>query len=214
MRDTEARRTSSSRSGIGPSDTGFGKPIGVQSTCINPNHIVVRQDGHIKCERGLRGGVLGDNCGLGKTVVMLVAIALMAARVEGPYKPTLWLAPAQTMEVGVSEVKQRFQGIITLKLYHRRKKETSDPARKDMIIEPDQLGDYLENLDPTDPATARIVIMTTYNTLLRRTLVHSGKSKSKHPLVTAVAFTAVTSTPLYYPSLKTHWSPRYSWAVV
>lgn len=88
----------------------------------------------------LRGAVLANSCGLGKTVQTLALISL-SPTVNGrksPFKPTLITVPALIIEIWHAERVARFKSTITFVIFYRskKKKETSDPLRRDVTVDP------------------------------------------------------------------------------
>ncbi|KAG2417383.1 hypothetical protein HFD88_008602 [Aspergillus terreus] len=67
----------------------------------------------------------------------------------------------EPLEVCIEEISTKFHGVLTLRLFHGAKEHTGNPARKAAII--NNRADLMEELcplDPTDPASARVVVVS------------------------------------------------------
>ena len=120
----------------------------------------------------LGGGILGDDCGLGKTLTALTLVYMSPKVRAGPkkFRPTLVACPASVINVWVTEYIKRFSTGLRLYIVHGSKAQTSDPRRKDLTVDPSAFADLLDSFDETDILTARTVILTAYGTWAKRSL--------------------------------------------
>lgn len=114
-------------------------------------------------------GLIADDRGLGKTLQELGFIYIAANRMKAPYRPTLVIAPCAILDVWESEARRFFDGKLTFRMYYRSKIQGSDPYRKDITVDENNLGPYLASLDRNDVETARTIILTSYSTWSGRT---------------------------------------------
>lgn len=139
----------------------------------------------------LRGGINASDCGTGKTVTCLGLIEHSArlqaeAMIEGEsvFRPTLVACPSQLIDVWYDDWNKFFNGPdrLVLKQFYGSEATITNPARKATLLgtRVKHLIEYLQGLDPTDPATARIVIVTAYSTWHKRTLM--GEEVSPDPM--------------------------------
>ncbi|KAF7917809.1 hypothetical protein EAE99_009185 [Botrytis elliptica] len=135
----------------------------------------------------IRGGIVANECGLGKTLEIYGLIheqsltAIKQHRESGPqvgvekkkYKPTLVLVPSAVIGVHVKE-SDLFQSELQVYLYYGSE-STVPYNRKDRLIQRNTskgkngLQAFLQNLDFNDPETTRVVILSTYTTFASRT---------------------------------------------
>ena len=125
-----------------------------------------------------RSGILNDECGLGKTIQSLAMIALAATKASAPFKPTLVLAPSTLMDVWLREHNTNFYNELELLFWYGTVGPggMTDPIRKRYHVSPDGIKDKLAKLDPNNPKTARVVLLSSYSTWHRRTLTSPGRS--------------------------------------
>ncbi|KAI9370901.1 hypothetical protein BJX61DRAFT_544160 [Aspergillus egyptiacus] len=120
------------------------------------------------------GGILGDNCGLGKTVQALSLILLAAEQPAPPetlFRPTLVLCQSVLIDTWLSEYYKYFGDVLELWLFHGSSAHTSDFRRKNIIVDStEELRAKVKALDPKDTKTAKVVILSTYATWSTRTL--------------------------------------------
>ncbi|KLJ05698.1 hypothetical protein EMPG_10852 [Blastomyces silverae] len=136
----------------------------------------------LSCElREIGGGGLGDGCGLGKTIQMFTAIH-MAPKFRKITKPTLILCPANIIHVWLSEWRHFFVNSIHLKLYHRTREAMSDPTKKDITINPEEMASFLNKLKATPEIAGRTVIISSYATWSQCTQIDvpDVESSSRH----------------------------------
>ncbi|KAL4982726.1 P-loop containing nucleoside triphosphate hydrolase protein [Aspergillus falconensis] len=132
-------------------------------------------------ERGpIKGGILADDCGLGKT---RQGCGLVWARTrtressDARFKPTLVVAPGGVLPVWIRELRITWGGQLTFRIYYRSRAATTDLAIKALTLEPDELAPYVKGLDARDPATAKTLILTSYETWSIRTTKEANSSE-------------------------------------
>ncbi|KAF7921711.1 uncharacterized protein EAE98_008558 [Botrytis deweyae] len=117
----------------------------------------------------IRGGIVANECGLGKTLEIYGLIheqsltAIKQHRESGPqvgvkkkkYKPTLVLVPSAVIGVHLKD-SDLFQSELQVYLYYGSERKNGLQA-------------FLQDLDFNDPETTRIVILSTYTTFTSRT---------------------------------------------
>ncbi|KLJ13692.1 hypothetical protein EMPG_11384 [Blastomyces silverae] len=132
-------------------------------------------------KKNIGGGGLVDGCGLGKTIQMLMAI-YMAVTISEITKPILILCPANIIHVWVAEWRCFFSGALHLKIYHRTRDNIGDLIKKDLIIDPDEMASFLDELRNTPAIAAKMVIVSSYATWSQRTQmeVSDVPSSSRH----------------------------------
>jgi SNF2 family DNA or RNA helicase len=122
----------------------------------------------------IRGGIVADACGMGKTPTALTLIFLDAKRrSEDPnavFRPNLIVVPSMIFYVWFDEIKSRFGDAIELNLFYGWKEILpefeSDPKFLLGVDEReiDRLARAVAALDPKRPHAAFTVFLTTYNT--------------------------------------------------
>ncbi|KAL4958616.1 uncharacterized protein BDV14DRAFT_206514, partial [Aspergillus stella-maris] len=121
----------------------------------------------------VRGGMIADACGLGKTTQMLAYLAMVTrdlTKDAAPFQPTLVLCPPAVIDTWYDEWAKRFKEIFTLRLFHGSRKHTSNVRRQELIIdEVTELQQWMGALDATDPRTARTIVLSSYQTWSKRT---------------------------------------------
>ncbi|KAL2801512.1 P-loop containing nucleoside triphosphate hydrolase protein, partial [Aspergillus granulosus] len=127
----------------------------------------------------IHGGILADDCGLGKTLQALTLIWSRAGRKRsetGRWGPTLIIAPTTVIPVWIREATHRFGDDLTLKLFYWSSEHATDKTVKNLTINDRDLILFLEKLDWKDPQTSRTIVLTSYETWSARTIVEAGKS--------------------------------------
>jgi hypothetical protein len=132
-------------------------------------------------ENPLRGGILADGCGLGKTLTSLCLVHYSIERSvkknpQADFGATLIVVPAKVILQWVSQIEQYFGGLFKIWIFWGTSEHISNPRRKGRTISStDELLEKLENLDEKDPQTAYNIVVTTYDTMRQRTIkeVHS-----------------------------------------
>lgn len=129
----------------------------------------------------LRGCLLADDCGTGKTIIMLTVILEGARRAlreqasgsTGPWRPTLIITPPHVVDVWVDEVQRFFKSELDVWRYYETKDKVTNKGMKARTLPrtAGQLVGWLdENCPPDDPHSAAIVVVTAYDTWMARTL--------------------------------------------
>lgn len=140
----------------------------------------------------IRGGIIADDCGTGKTIIMLTTILHSArrARVQasqggtGPWKPTIVIAPPHVVDVWIEEVVRFFSSELTIWRFYETKDRVTNSTMKDRTLPSTttRLLEWLDNNCPSDdPQTCSKIIVSAYDTFMIRTLEEkpSGKTKGK-----------------------------------
>lgn len=146
----------------------------------------------------VKGGILADDCGLGKTITALALILCAANRaahraVQNPpqpaFQPTLILCPAILLPTWLDELDAHFHGALHVLLFHGSSKHSGSVQKKAITVDTlDELQRRLAELDPNDPATARTVVLSTYGTWsLRTTTVLAAPAEPTNPDVSDLA---------------------------
>jgi SNF2 family DNA or RNA helicase len=125
----------------------------------------------------LRGGLLTDACGLGKTLTALTLIWLANEQkrsepdaTRSAFAPSLILVPNALVDTWVTEIERHFGDALRLILFFGQSSRTGAGRRKDQTVS--KLADLqskLAGLDPKDPTTGATVIISSYQTWARRT---------------------------------------------
>lgn len=127
------------------------------------------------------GGIIADDCGLGKTALALSHIYLswkeQVRLSEQPgstveFRPTLILCPATVVNVWHSEWDAHFSSKLDYLQYYGHKQQY-DATREPYIL-PSNTRDLIEMLTkdypPNKPRSGKLIIVTSYTTWYRRTL--------------------------------------------
>ncbi|GLI77524.1 hypothetical protein PoHVEF18_005814 [Penicillium ochrochloron] len=122
----------------------------------------------------IRGGIVADACGTGKTLMALTLIFLDAKRrSEDPnavFRPNLIVVPSMIFHVWFKEIESRFGDAIELHLFYGWKEILPNfKSQPNFLLNYeeiwlDKLAKAVEALDPKNPHTAFTVFLTTYNT--------------------------------------------------
>jgi SNF2 family DNA or RNA helicase len=118
----------------------------------------------------IQGGIVADDCRLGKTIQTLAHVWFASHRQEPPYRPTLIVVPPNLIDTWLDEFRRHFVNLLTLLLYQGVTSGTPDERRKDYMVEGPNLQARLAALSRTDPETSRTVVLTSYTTWAMRTL--------------------------------------------
>lgn len=125
----------------------------------------------------LHGCLLTDDMGLGKTLtaLILVHLSLSLDLLQHPpaaacFKPTLIACPSSAFGTWKAELAKFFP--------HATRKYFMGSSNKGSVIERSHvlskrsadLRAYVKGLDPHNPETARVIVLTTYMTWLKRTI--------------------------------------------
>ncbi|PNP51939.1 hypothetical protein THARTR1_07148 [Trichoderma harzianum] len=128
--------------------------------------------------------LLSNEMGLGKTKVFAATIECYARELEriysagsgkpdGIFFPTLIVNPVSTIHQTHRELKTNFPGLTVL-LYYTTK-SMSKRFNGAHIIDKSEFEARMRNLSPTDPNSARTMVVTTYSTLYNREVMRSEK---------------------------------------
>lgn len=139
--------------------------------------------------QGLGGGILGDACGLGKTLTALSLILFSArkAQIEGgegiQHRPNLVVAPSGVIDVWIQEIDRYFGVQLTLLIFYGSPATTDHFRHKDRVAKDiDSLHERIERLDPKNVRTALTVVVSSYTTWFWRTTrpVPSSRPAESH----------------------------------
>jgi hypothetical protein len=128
-----------------------------------------------------KGGILADDCGLRKTVACL-SLVVKATQVATTFRPTLILAPSHVLMGWVDEIHRSFTDLLNLHFYYSSKGAggITDMKIKRYIVSTAELQAVLSKLDPTDPSTGQIVVLSSYNTWKQRTAARYSSREPDH----------------------------------
>ena len=128
-----------------------------------------------------RGALCGYDTGLGKTVIASALIMLTVRKRElegesapkGPavrYRPTLVVFPPMATQTWKTELPKLFPEL-KVYLYIGAKDQGLVTEHLTVLPKPvNDLVDFIRKLDPLNPDTGRVVILSTFNTFARRTM--------------------------------------------
>lgn len=140
----------------------------------------------------IRGSIIADDCGTGKTVIMLTtilegarrAVRDAAAGAPGPWKPTLIIAPPHVVDVWVEEVTRFFASELEIWRFYESKDKVTNHSMRDRTL-PHTAVRLLEWLDghcpEDDPTTCSKIIVTAYDTLMTRALHEEPRKEPGKP---------------------------------
>ncbi|OJD15815.1 hypothetical protein AJ78_03957 [Emergomyces pasteurianus Ep9510] len=116
------------------------------------------------------GGILGDECGLGKTIQTLLLICYRAEMGQSPFKPTLLIVPSYLINNWMEEITSKLPHKFTIILYYGKVGlgSTSDPTRQRCTMDTCESIKRLKSLNSNDRASALTVLLTAYTTWRER----------------------------------------------
>lgn len=135
------------------------------------------------------GSICADEMGLGKTVIALSVVSCAADYADktglswlgstdksgrAVFKPTLILVPAASVATWKRDIDTRFKNKIDLRLwYGAPSANTLSTAEKSRTLPTTIRGlrDYIDGLDQYDPRTARVVVISSMSTYMRRIML-------------------------------------------
>ncbi|KAJ5745350.1 SNF2-related protein [Penicillium odoratum] len=132
----------------------------------------------------LRGGILADGCGLGKTrtTLALMERSLLKVPDDGTYYPQLVLCPKSLVDMWYTEVKDQFGETFTVKVFYGYPKKAPKSDRERCIIKSNaELLEFLGSLEPKCKTTGRVIIISSYDTFARRT-THRSAARETDPI--------------------------------
>ena len=132
------------------------------------------------------GGIVADDCGLGKTIQMLAAITYDATRHESDHhhRPTLIIVPPGVLDTWVQEWIRYFSNVLSLYLFHGSSEQSRSTVRQGLIINEKGFATKIRGLDPSDAKTSATIILTTYPTWANRSVVRrviNGAEEEEYP---------------------------------
>lgn len=119
----------------------------------------------LKEDSPLKGAILSGDCGIGKTVIMLLLVYVrwkqgLEEWMQGTtrkYLPTLILAPSALTSVWYKDAKKFFGGILQCKLFLSKGHIYDQEREEDSIgTTVEDLDRFLEDLDIDDPEVSSI----------------------------------------------------------
>ncbi|KAJ6110478.1 hypothetical protein N7486_002713 [Penicillium sp. IBT 16267x] len=129
----------------------------------------------------LHGGILADGCGLGKTrtTYTLMDRSLSKDSESGMYYPQLVLCPKSLVDMWYAEGTEQFGDAFVIKVFYGSlPKNPKNDREKCIIGNNENLMEYLGTLDSQSPGTARVIIISTYDTFASRTTYRGGGRES------------------------------------
>lgn len=120
----------------------------------------------------LHGGILADGCGLGKTRTTFTMMERSISRLpeSGTYYPQLVLCPKSLVDMWYAEGIEQFGDAFVIKVFYGSLPKNPKSDREKCIIGNNaSLMEYLGALNFSSKDTARIVIISTYDTFASRT---------------------------------------------
>ena len=148
-----------------------------------------------KMENGpLGGGLLALDAGLGKTLTSLFHCVKQAEELDRLMprhddlvaKPTLVVCPAVVIHVWYGEIMTWFKDQLTPRLYYSNEQEdTLSKEQKDFLLptNPEDAALELKKLyKPNNPASARVVVLTSYETHTARNCVPTQRGLNRAAL--------------------------------
>lgn len=132
----------------------------------------------------LHGGILSDACGLSKTLSSLCLLYYATGRTvqanakmdnsceRTKYRASLIVVPARVLLQWVAQIEQFFGTQFNILIFWGNPSHVSDPTRKERTVDSlDALHERLKSLDPADPKTAYTLVLSSYDTMRKRTTV-------------------------------------------
>ncbi|RYP77428.1 hypothetical protein DL771_001223 [Monosporascus sp. 5C6A] len=130
-------------------------------------------------------GFLCSACGIGKTIIAFGTMKKMIELGEAvrrnqdsmeevprekriKFAPKLLLAPVASIESHFLECVSAFSGVLYPKMYYGTGDSQTSPISVNNTIPNGALKDFLDELSPDNPKTARTLIISSYNTFKRR----------------------------------------------
>ncbi|KAJ5992493.1 SNF2-related protein [Penicillium sp. IBT 35674x] len=129
----------------------------------------------------LHGGILADGCGLGKTrtTYTMMERSITQGSEARRYYPQLVLCPKSLVDMWYAEATEHFGGAFVIKVFYGPPPKNPKSDREKCIIKNNEnLMEYLGTLDTNRKETARVVIISTYDTFASRTTYRSGGRES------------------------------------
>ena len=141
------------------------------------------------------GSIVGDEMGLGKTVEALTLIVLKANLVaklqynpilrgrgimpDNVYKPTLVAPPAGALDTWLAEIQSKFADKLILKYFYSNRNACAREDRELTIgVTAEDLEKEVSRFDVNDPATARVVFITSLATYAHRIMAPPFNDKA------------------------------------
>jgi len=138
----------------------------------------------------IRGGMIADDCGTGKTIIMLTVILEQYRRAQldhtrggkGPWKPTLVIAPPHVVDVWFQEVQRFFSSELEIWRFYETKDKVTNATMRARTL-PSTAAALVNWLDdkcpPGSPRSCAKIIVTAYETFTLRTLMEKAGGKAR-----------------------------------
>jgi len=138
----------------------------------------------------IRGGMIADDCGTGKTIIMLTVILEQYRKAQfdytqgakGPWKPTLVIAPPHVVDVWFQEVQRFFSSELEIWRFYETKDKVTNATMRARTL-PSTAAALVNWLDdkcpPGSPRSCAKIIVTAYETFTLRTLMEKAGGKAK-----------------------------------
>ncbi|KAI9775006.1 MAG: hypothetical protein M1839_001606 [Geoglossum umbratile] len=136
----------------------------------------------------VRGGIVADGCGLGKTnqTLAFLATSLRHNETSGlprrSYRPTLIIAPPAVIQTWIDEYTDYFSDVFEMRVFHSGRYQA--PWVRDATLsraETKTLWHVGGVADPHNGMTRRLLLITTYETLARRFRVEVSSDGDHDP---------------------------------
>jgi hypothetical protein len=127
----------------------------------------------------VRGGILANACGTGKTVTVLLLLVLRARLAEaahaagtsaGPYLPTIVVVPPATVYQWVADAEKSAAGQLAVAVWYGSQRYSPDLHKAGWLLDesPEAVDEWYDKVDAKDPANLRRVLLTSYGTMTKR----------------------------------------------
>ncbi|KAL4970556.1 uncharacterized protein BDV14DRAFT_195243 [Aspergillus stella-maris] len=145
---------------------------------LDPWRSAIRIDEATEEKGPVKSGILGDGCGLGKTLTTLSFLYASSTTNNAPFKPTLIVVPARVIDTWFHEISTTFGQHIELRLFYKNRANNGDDLKRITINTDEELQEWTAGLCPEDRKTGRTIVLTSYETWMTRTLELLPESKS------------------------------------
>lgn len=143
------------------------------------------------------GGLVADDCGVGKTILIFLHLVFQAQRREREYqqdpkstdcRPTLILCPNNLLAVWVQEWSRFFSGVLNLRVYYGVEKDANDTTYRNLMLPRgarELRREIKRKWGRSSVQGARTVILSAYDTFAQRTLTTRSGWKEEKDLADA-----------------------------
>ena len=166
---------------------------GTSSVVPNPWQVVAAAWMKEQEAGSIKGGLLALDCGLGKTISTLMHITKQAEQVEAQAqagkavdcRATLVVCPNSIVDVWYKEWRTFFQDVLYFRQFYGSATDDLDIARKEITLPSNAKTarkEILKAFPPTSPKTARLIVVCSYETWGKRTLLTSTVGEERRGL--------------------------------